>query len=149
MNRQERETLENIFEKAYQDYVAYEKYIKAESKNVAKGREEFAKFALANKDKTDLILERMYEVNEKPVLLGIDSTNIKTRLVNLYDALKDLIEIPKEVKEEINAFPRIKYFYKIEDGEAIPINPEMHNDVRNRAKNTNMRFISEVIQAGS
>lgn len=138
--------LEDIFESEYNEYTLYNDYIKSISKKVAKEREEFAKFALQNKEDIDKILDHMFDVNEKPALLGLDLTKLQTRLFNTYNVVKDIIEIPKEVREEINSLPKPRLAYKIENGGAVAIDPKANEETKKYAKEQGIRYVKEVLK---
>lgn len=141
--------IKEIFETTYAEFKQYESYLQAESKKLEKDRANFAKFALENKSNMDIIVERMFEVNEKPALQKNDLVKLQNRLINMYDIIKDVIDIPKEAREEINSLPRPRMSYKIEEGKAVEINKDMNNEIRKFVKDNNMAFVKGIIEAQS
>lgn len=127
-------TLEGIFETVYNEYKEYKDFLNSQTKDIEKGRNSFAKFAIDNKDNMDLITDKLFEVNEKPALQKNDFVKLQNKISNIYDVLKDVIDIPKEVREEINSIPKQRLSYKIEDGKAVEINVDMNNEIRKYAK---------------
>lgn len=127
-------TLEGIFETVYSEYKEYKDFLNSQTKDIEKGRNSFAKFALDNKDNMDLITNKLFEVNEKPALQKNDFVKLQNKISNIYDVLKDVIDIPKEAREEINSIPKQRLSYKIEDGKAVEINVDMNNEIRKYAK---------------
>ncbi len=141
--------IKEIFETTYVEFKEYESYLQAEAKKLEKDRTNFAKFALENKNDMNLIIERMFEVNEKPALQKNDLVKLQNRLINMYDIIKDVVDIPKEVREEINSLPRPRMSYKIEEGKAVEINKDMNNEIRKFVKDNNMAFVKGIIEAQS
>lgn len=138
--------LEDVFENEYSEYTLYNNYVKSISKKIAKEREEFAKFALQNKEDMEKVLDHMFDVNEKPALLGLDIVKLQTRLFNTYNVVKDIIDIPKEIREEINSLPKPRLAYKIENGEAVAIDPKANEETRKYAKDQGMRYVKDLLK---
>jgi hypothetical protein len=137
--------LEDTFQNHYSEYKDYETYIKSKTKKLEKDRNEFAKFALANQSDMDKVLTHMFEVNEKPALQANDLMKLQTRLVNTYETLKEIIDLPKEVREEINAIPKPKLSYKIEDGKDVEINKQANDEIRKYVRENSLDFIKNNI----
>jgi len=141
--------IKEIFETNYAEFKQYESYLQTESKKLEKDRANFAKFALENKNDLDMVVERMFEINEKPALQKNDLVKLQNRLINMYDIIKDVIDIPKEVREEINSLPKPRVSYKIEGDKAVEINKDMNNEIRKFVKDNNMTFVKSIIEAQS
>ena|SRR5690606_14277343 len=141
--------IKEIFETNYAEFKQYESYLQTESKKLEKDRANFAKFALENKNDLDTVVERMFEINEKPALQKNDLVKLQNRLINMYDIIKDVIDIPKEVREEINSLPKPRVSYKIEGDKAVEINKDMNNEIRKFVKDNNMTFVKSIIEAQS
>lgn len=141
--------LKEIFETSYTEFKEYESYINSELKKLEKERGNFAKFALDNKGNLDTVVEKMFDVNEKPALHKNDLVKLQSRLISMYDIVKDVIEIPKEVREEINSLPKQRLSYKIDNGKAVEINKDMNNEIRKFVKDNNMAFVKNIIEMQS
>lgn len=141
--------IKEIFDTSYSEYKQYDLYLKTEYKKLEKERGGFAKFALENKSNLDIVIEKMFEVNEKPALQKNDLVKLQNRLINMYDIIKDVVNIPKEVREEINSLLRPRMSYKIEGDKAVEINKDMNNEIRKFVKDNNMAFVKNVIEAQS
>lgn len=138
--------LEGIFEKAYTEYKEYKTYLNSIAKEIEKGRAEFAKYALENKEDIDDILEKMFDINEKPQLQKNDLLKLQIKLLHVYEVVKDEIKVPSEVKEEISLIPRERLSYKIEDGKAIEINKSMNDDIKKYVRENNMAFVKNILK---
>lgn len=141
--------IKEIFETTYAEFKQYESYLQQESKKLEADRSNFAKFALENKSNLEEVVEKMFEINEKPALQKNDLVKLQNRLINMYDIVKDVIDIPKEVREEINSLPKPRMSYKIEDDRAVEINKDMNNEIRKFVKDNNMAFVKKIIESQS
>lgn len=139
--------VKDVFETTYNDYKSYEAQVNSETKSLENDRSNFAKFVLENKDDLDLVLDKMFDVNEKPALQKKDLLILQNKLINAYEVVKDVIDIPKEVREEINALPRQRMSYKLDNGKFVEINKDMNKEIRKFVKDNNMSFIKNIISS--
>lgn len=129
------EGLKSQFEIVYQDFKKYEDFLKAESENIKKERENFNEFAVQNKDNIDLVLERLFEINERPTFYREDFQKLGLKLYYTYEALQNILEIPQEIRTEIeNLKPR--YYYNIFEGQPKVIDQEYVDKISNLSKET-------------
>lgn len=142
-------TIKEIFEITYAEFKQYESYLSSEAKSLEKERANFAKYALENRANMEMIVEKMFEVNEKPALQKNDLVKLQNKLTNMYDIVKDVIDIPKEVREEINSLPKQRMSYKIDGDKAVEINKDMNNEIRKYVKDNNMAFVKSLIETQS
>lgn len=127
--------LKSQFEIVYQDFKKYEDFLKAESENIKKERENFNEFAVKNKDNIDLVLERLFEINERPTFYREDFQKLGLKLYYTYEALQNVLEIPQEIRTEIeNLKPR--YYYNIFEGQAKVIDQEYVDKISSLSKET-------------
>lgn len=141
------EVVKEIFETAYTEFKEYEAYLNSQIKNIEKGREGFQKFAIENKNNLELIFERMFEVNEKPALQKNDLIKLQNKLIYMYEIVKDVIDIPKEVREEINSLPKPRLSYKIDNGEAVEINKDMNKEIRKHVRENSKDWVNFIIKS--
>ena len=129
------EGLKSQFEIVYQDFKKYEDFLKAESENIKKERENFNEFAVQNKDNMDLVLERLFEINERPTFYREDFQKLGLKLYYTYETLQNVLEIPQEIRTEIeNLKPR--YYYNIFEGQAKVIDQEYVDKISSLSKET-------------
>ena len=138
--------LEDIFEQVYTEFSEYDDFISKVSKQIENDRKNYQKFARDNRDNVEALYEKMYEINEKPVMYGNDHIALQTKIVTIYDVVKDIIDIPKDVRERINMLPRRKMYFKIDNGEPVEINPQYNENIRKQARSESEPFIKRIIQ---
>ena len=138
---------ESIFETAWKEYKDYDTYLKSISDPLKKERESFEKYVVENKSKMNEIVNKLFDINQKPSLHLSDIVTLKNRLVYLYEAYKDLIEIPEDVKKEILTFQKPKIIYKItKDGNAVDIDPEYTKNLKSKVKSTYEGFARSILE---
>lgn len=112
-----KEILEKVFEKYYQEFKQYDTCANTLAKKVVEDRKNFEKFALENQDNFEDLESMLFQVNEKQILHLQDLAILKARLKIVTEALQDAIDIPEEIKKEVNEFPSITFMYKTNNGE--------------------------------
>lgn len=126
--------LENIFQTAYSEYKEYETFFKNVAPKIKQQREEFSQKVLNNPNDVENLTEELFDNNTRPVSYQTDLINLQNRLLTTYETVKDVIEIPAEVKKEIETFIKPKQLYKIDKGEAIELDPEYMKQMKIAAK---------------
>ena len=138
------EVLKTDFETVYQEYKSYETFIKGIAEEVKKDREGFAKFAQENSTDTDKIVDKLIEVNEKPILYQNDFMRLQLRLVYSYDLVKGIVEIPQEIKTEIEN-SRPKQLFKIENGEAVVLDQELIDKIKQKTAENSREYLKNLL----
>jgi len=128
------EILKNNFEVAYKEYKEYESYFKSAAPKIKEEREQYVKFAEKHKDDLDTLADKLFEIQSVVGLKENDLIKLQVRLITVYEMVKDILEIPADIKKEIEAFVKPKQYYKIEQGEAIEIDPELSRRVKEEGK---------------
>lgn len=129
-----KEILENNFEQVYKEYKEYESYLKSAEEKIKTEREQLPKLLQDNENSQHIIIDKLFELQSLPLIQRQDLLNLNTRLIYTYNAVKDVIEIPEEVKREIEQFMPPKQHYKIESGEAKEIDPQYSKDIKEKAR---------------
>lgn len=135
----------NHFEVVYKEYKEYENFAKNLAPKILKEREEFAKYMADNKDNADDIVNKLVELNFKPSLYQADLQRLQMRLVYVFEAYDSIIEIPSEVKEEIKGL-KPKQLFKIENNEAVEIEPEVIKNIEDNFKSQEFNNIVKVLE---
>lgn len=129
-----KETLEAIFDTAYNEYKEYETFYKNIAPQIKEQREQFIKFSQENQDNIDVLTDKLFDIETEPLNYQNDLLRLQTRLVHTYNAIKEAIEIPAEIKTEVEKFVLSKQIYTIRTGEAIEIDPEYNKKIREEGK---------------
>lgn len=132
---------ETYFEVVYNEYKQYENFVKEIAPKIKKEREDFDKYVTENLDKQEELLEKLFELNEKPVQFQNDLLKLQVKLIYTYEALKDTIEIPQEIKTEIENFVKPKILFLIDNGEAKEIDPSLNKEIRDKVKAQYTEFV--------
>lgn len=140
-----KEVLESIFEVNYKEYKDYENFVKALAPLIKKDREDFQEFAKNNLEDESLLVEKMFDINAKPAYYQNDLILLQNRLVYSYETIKDVIEIPQEIKQEIENFVKPQLQYKVESGIAIEIDAEKTEKITKQAKENYLEIIKGFI----
>lgn len=138
-------TVENIFETAYKEYKEYETFVKEIAPQIKTERENYQKFVKENLDNLDLCTEKLFEINEKPAHYQNDLILLQKRLIDYYEIAKEVVEIPQEIKTEIESFIKPQQIYFIQNGAAKEINPEKTKELREKVRETYNEIIKNLI----
>ena len=138
------EVLKTDFETVYQEYTSYETFIKGIAEELKKNTEGFAKFAQENSTDADKIVDKLIEVNEKPILYQNDFMRLQLRLVYSYDLVKGIVEIPQEIKTEIEN-SRPKQLFKIENGEAVVLDQELIDKIKQKTAENSREYLKNLL----
>jgi hypothetical protein len=139
------ENFKLYFETVYKEYKDYESFVLSIKDKVIQDRDGFAKFAQENSEDVDKIVDKIVEINENPILHENDLMRLQMKLVNTYDVIKEIVEIPQEIKEETEKL-RFQQVFKIEDNKAIPINQDKLNTMRERTKAGARDFLTNLMK---
>lgn len=123
--------LENNFNAVYQEYKEYQTFLKNSAEEIKKQRENLAKISNDNEEE---IIEKAFEVLTKPHYYAEDLLKLQVRLKSIYDFSKDVLEIPSEIKEEIDKFLVNRQIYRIEKGAPKEIDTEYTKKLTEEAK---------------
>lgn len=129
-----KEILENNFNTIYKEYKDYKNFVEKITPEIAQSRKDFRIFALENKDNLEKVTDKLFEVNQAPAFYQKDLFELSKRLIYVYRAVKDSIEVPEDIKEEILSLTRPKFVYKIVNGEAVDIDPSYTEKIKKETK---------------
>lgn len=128
-------------EGVYKEFTEYRDYYKSIYKTPEDRRKQIAEKIKDKKEEQD-ILDTVFELNFKYNMYEKDIMNLLTRLYHTAVAYQDIIEIPQEVKKEIENFKMIQsYTYK--NGEEKEINQEENKQLKEALKENYNRILKE------
>lgn len=128
-------------EGVYNEFTEYRDYYKSIYKTPEERRNIIAEKVKDNPEEQD-ILDTVFELNFKYNMYEKDIMNLLTRLYHTTVAYQDIIEIPQEVKKEIENFKMIQsYTYK--NGEEKEINQEENKQLKEALKENYNRILKE------
>lgn len=133
-------------ETIYKEYKDYMNFLEEQAPQIKKDRENFQDFAKENTSDPKLLTQKLFEVNQKPAFYQSDLSRLQVRLVTVYDAYKDLFEIPQEIKTEVKEIKIPKNVYKIEKGKAIDIDPEYSKKIKETVEKEYSAFIQNMLK---
>jgi len=90
-------------EKVYTEYIHYKEYIKDKIKQPEQIRKEIAEEIKTVTD-IDKVQDLVYQKSEKNMIYQADFKNLMTRLYHTIEAYKDILEIPEEIKKEVEIY---------------------------------------------
>lgn len=140
------ETQKLHLETIYKEYKDYMNFLEEQAPQIKKDRENFQDFAKENTSDPKLLTQKLFEVNQKPAFYQSDLSRLQVRLVTVYDAYKDLFEIPQEIKTEVKEIKIPKNVYKIEKGKAIDIDPEYSKKIKETVEKEYSAFIQNMLK---
>jgi hypothetical protein len=122
--------IKNKIETAFKEYIEFKNYFEQESKDLENKR---AQIAEAVKDFNDFEKEASTFFNLMGYLepLSIDVAQMKNRLYNYIIAFSDLIDIPKEILEELGDY-QVKYTFNISGGKKEIVDQELYDFYKKR-----------------
>jgi len=128
------EILKNNFEISYQEFKEYEQFLKNAAPKIKKEREEFTQFTIDNSSNTEAITDKLFEIETIPVNYQNDLLKLQNKLITTYHTVKDCIEIPAEIKKEVESLIAPKQVYKIKNGEAQEIDASYTEKIKVESK---------------
>jgi len=129
-------TLLSSFEERYQEFkdysTFYTKFVETAKENL-KEREEFI---LKNIDSPEAIENFILENSTLPYYYANDLEILKERLIATYEAVKDFIELPQEVIDDMFVTIKLKskLAFKIVAGSPEPIDPNYIEQIKAEIK---------------
>lgn len=127
------EKIKAILEKVYTEFVEYKEFLKDKIKRPDEIRKEVAE-KIKNQTDIDQIKQILFESSEKQMMYQADFIGLQNRLFHTIENYKDLIEIPQEVKKEVENIKFIQIF-KIKNGKEIVVSQEIVDQAKDQIKN--------------
>ena len=140
-----KEILEQKYNTYYEEYKVYSDYAKKVAEQVKKDREDFNDFAAKNITNSEMLIDKLFELQEKQYLHLIDLASLKGRLKIATDVLSDVISIPADILKEVSEFPNLEFYYTHHNGDFIPVDEEKVEKVKKAFTHQNKQNINELI----
>lgn len=137
-----KETAEAYLEGVYKEFAEYREYYKSIHKSPEERKKEIVKTILDNKEDTEKIIDSVFTYNLKYSMYEKDILELHKRLAHTVTAYQDLIEIPEEVKKDVENYKLLQAF-SIKNGEAIEVNSEYSNQIRENLRQNYDRILKE------
>lgn len=127
------EKIKANLEKAYTEFVEYKEFLKDKIKRPDEIRKEVAE-KIKNQTDIDQIKQILFDSSEKQMMYQADFIGLQNRLFHTIENYKDLIEIPQEIKQEVENMKFIQIF-KIKNGQEIVVSQEIVDQAKDQIKN--------------
>lgn len=128
------ETATAYLEKVWTEYSEYKEYIKTIAKPIEELRKEVAQ-KITPQTTSEEAQEYVFQGFEKIMLHNGDFINQQNRLFYTIEAYKNIIEIPQEIKKEVENLKFLQIF-AVKDGKETVINQEALDFTREQIKNS-------------
>jgi hypothetical protein len=141
-----KEIAENNFEVAYKEYKEYETFFLKKVSSAEDRRKEIAQYVLDNRDNQDATVNKVFESGVGYLFHEKDLKALRTKLYHIFKAYEDILEIPQEIKTEINNFKIEPLNFFIENGEAKEVNKELFQQIKTQIKQEYTRILEESLK---
>ena len=108
--------MQSKLEQVFKEYIIFKEYVESNQKSQEELRTEIANLVSNMDTEDESYLEVMFKNLGEKNLEILDLNQLGARFRYYYDAYKDFIEIPDEIKTEAENI-NIKFLYTIKDGE--------------------------------
>lgn len=131
--------MQSKLEQVFKEYIVFKEYVESNKKSQEELRTEIANL-VSNMDTEDEgYLEVMFKnIGEKNLEI-LDLNQLGARFRHYYDAYKDFIEIPQEIKTEAENI-NLKFLYTIKDGEKKIADQELYENYKKQFLEANKQL---------
>ena len=131
--------MQSKLEQVFKEYIIFKEYVESNKKSQEELRTEIASL-VSNMDTEDEgYLEVMFKNLGEKNLEILDLNQLGARFRYYYDAYKDFIEIPQEIKTEAENI-NIKFLYTIQDGEKKIADQELYENYKKQFLEANKQL---------
>ena len=140
--------MQSKLEQVFKEYIVFKEYVESNQKSQEELRTEIANL-VSNMDTDERIykgisidesyLEVMFKNLGEKNLEILDLNQLGTRFRYYYDAYKEFIEIPDEIKTEAEKI-NIKFLYTIQDGEKKIADQELYENYKKQFLEANKQL---------
>lgn len=138
----DKDILQNNFETVYKEYKDYKSYMDSITGEVNAQREAFKEKATSGKYSDDTLVSALFDISIKPIQHETDLKILRDRLIAYFDAYRDVLEFPEEVKEEIKNLTRPIQIYNVANGQLIELNKELNDNIREDARRKHAEYVN-------
>ena len=121
--------MQSKLEQVFKEYIIFKEYVESNQKSQEELRTEIASLVSNMDTEDESYLEVMFKNLGEKNLEILDLNQLGARFRYYYDAYKDFIEIPDEIKTEAEKI-NIKFVYTIQDGEKKIADQELYENYK-------------------
>ena len=131
--------MQSKLEQVFKEYIIFKEYIESNKKSQEELRTEIANLVSDMDTEDDGYLEVMFKNLGEKNLEIVDLNQLGARFRYYYEAYKDFIEIPQEIKTEAEKI-NIKFLYTIQDGEKKIADQELYENYKKQFLEANKQL---------
>ena len=121
--------MQSKLEQVFKEYIIFKEYVESNQKSQEELRTEIANLVSNMDTEDESYLEVMFKNLGEKNLEILDLNQLGARFRYYYDAYKDFIEVPDEIKTEAEKI-NIKFVYTIQDGEKKIADQELYENYK-------------------
>ena len=121
--------MQSKLEQVFKEYIIFKEYVQSNQKSQEELRTEIANLVSNMDTEDESYLEVMFKNLGEKNLEILDLNQLGARFRYYYDAYKDFIEVPQEIKTEAENI-NIKFLYTIQDGEKKIADQELYENYK-------------------
>ena len=131
--------MQSKLEQVFKEYIIFKEYVESNQKSQEELRTEIASLVSNMDTEDESYLEVMFKNLGEKNLEILDLNQLGARFRYYYDAYKDFIEIPDEIKTEAENI-NIKFLYTIQDGEKKIADQELYENYKKQFLEANKQL---------
>ena len=131
--------MKNKLEQVFKEYIIFKEYVETNQKSQEELRTEVASIVAQADNEDDSYLEILFKNIGEKSLEAIDLNQLATRFRYYYEAYKDFIETPQEIKTEAEKI-QIKFLYSIQNGEKVLVDKELYDNYKKQFLEANKQM---------
>lgn len=131
--------MKNKLEQVFKEYIIFKEYVETNQKSQEELRTEVVSIVAQADNEDDSYLEILFKNIGEKSLEAIDLNQLATRFRYYYEAYKDFIEIPQEIKTEAEKI-QIKFLYSIQNGEKVLVDKELYDNYKKQFLEANKQM---------
>ena len=131
--------MQSKLEQVFKEYIIFKEYVESNQKSQEELRTEIANLVSNMDTEDESYLEVMFKNLGEKNLEILDLNQLGARFRYYYDAYKDFIEVPQEIKTEAENI-NIKFLYTIQDGEKKIADQELYENYKKQFLEANKQL---------
>lgn len=136
MKEKDIKTIQNRFEVFYKEYSEYDQFVKSDQETKKEGMKKRVEEIWENNASEEDLVEFNRQITVYPQMYIKDLNALKEKLLVAYDMVEGIVEIPAEIKTEIEQLKPLtdKPMFIVKQNKPIPVDEERINLLLNVAK---------------
>ena len=131
--------MQSKLEQVFKEYIIFKEYVESNQKSQEELRTEIANLVSNMDTEDESYLEVMFKNLGEKNLEILDLNQLGARFRYYYDAYKDFIEVPQEIKTEAENI-NIKFLYTVQDGEKKIADKELYENYKKQFLEANKQL---------